>query len=301
MAENKDHIKKEKVQKIEREIETPRQLAWRRFKKNKLGMMGLILLIIIALSAIFAPVLSPNDPFATNILQANQPPGGEFPLGTDRIGRCILSRMLYGARISMTVGLISMSISVFIGTTLGLMAGFFGGLTDTLIARLIDIVRSVPFLIIAIVIASIWGPGLYKLMAIIGILGWTGVARLVRGEVLGLREREFIHASRASGADDSRIMFKHLLPNTFAPIIVNATLAVAFAILSEAGLSYLGLGIQAPMPSWGNMLNEARSLNVLESRPWFWLPPGIMIIITVLSINFMGDGLRDALDPKLTR
>ncbi|MFW5789934.1 MAG: oligopeptide ABC transporter permease [Halanaerobiaceae bacterium] len=287
--------------KMKKEIESPWQVAWRQFKKNKLAMLGLGLLIIIALMAIFAPQLSPNDPYATNILKANRPPGGEFPLGTDRVGRCILSRIFYGARISITVGLVSMSISVFIGTTLGLMAGYFGGLVDTLISRLIDIVRSVPFLILAIVIASIWGPGLYKLMAIIGVLGWTGVARLVRGEVLALREREFIHASRASGADDSRIMFKHLLPNTFAPIIVNATLAVAYAILSEAGLSYLGLGIQPPMPSWGNMLNEARNLVILESRPWFWLPPGIMIIITVLSINFMGDGLRDALDPKLTR
>ncbi|MFW6377785.1 MAG: oligopeptide ABC transporter permease [Bacillota bacterium] len=287
--------------KMKKEIESPWQVAWRQFKKNKLAMLGLGLLILIALMAIFAPQLSPNDPYATNILQANKPPGGEFPLGTDRVGRCILSRIFYGARISITVGLVSMSISVFIGTTLGLMAGYFGGLVDTLISRLIDIVRSVPFLILAIVIASIWGPGLYKLMAIIGVLGWTGVARLVRGEVLALREREFIHASRASGADDSRIMFKHLLPNTFAPIIVNATLAVAYAILSEAGLSYLGLGIQPPMPSWGNMLNEARNLVILESRPWFWLPPGIMIIITVLSINFMGDGLRDALDPKLTR
>ena len=290
-----------KNKEIEREIETPRQVAWRQFKKNKLGMVGLGILIVIALIAIFAPLLSPNDPYATNILQANQPPGGEFPLGTDRLGRGILSRIIFGARISITVGLVSMTISVFIGSTLGLIAGYFGGLVDTLISRLIDVVRSVPFLILAITIASIWGPGLYKLMAIIGILGWTGVARLVRGEVLALREREFIHASRASGANDSRIMFKHLLPNTFAPIIVNATLAVAYAILSEAGLSYLGLGIQPPMPSWGNMLNEARNLVILESRPWFWLPPGIMIILTVLSINFMGDGLRDALDPKLTR
>jgi len=292
---------KEKHKVIDKKIESPWQVAWRQFKKNKLGMMGLFILIIIALVAIFAPQLAPNSPYSTNILQANQAPGGDFPLGTDRVGRCIMSRMLYGARVSITVGLVSMSISVFIGTTLGLMAGYFGGLVDTLISRLIDIVRSVPFLILAIVIASIWGPGLYRLMAIIGILSWTGVARLVRGEVLALREREFIHASRASGADDSRIMFKHLLPNTFAPIIVNATLAVAAAILSEAGLSYLGLGIQPPMPSWGNMLNEARNLVILESRPWFWMPPGFMIIITVLSINFMGDGLRDALDPKLTR
>ncbi|MGM0414057.1 MAG: oligopeptide ABC transporter permease [Bacillota bacterium] len=287
--------------KIKKEIESPWQVAWRQFKKNKLGMAGLIILIIIALMAIFAPQLSPNDPFSTNILQANQPPGGDFPLGTDRVGRCILSRILHGARVSIAVGLISMSISVFIGSTLGLIAGYFGGLVDTLISRLVDVVRSVPFLIMAIVIASIWGPGLYKLMVLIGILSWTGVARLVRGEVLALREREFIHASRASGADDSRIMFKHLLPNTFAPIIVNATLAVAAAILSEAALSFLGLGIQAPMPSWGNMLNEARNLVILESRPWFWIPPGLMIILTVLSINFMGDGLRDALDPKLTR
>jgi len=290
-----------KNQKKENKIESPWQVAWRQFKKNKLGMAGLVVLIIVALIALFAPQLSPNNPFSTNILQANQPPGGDFPLGTDRVGRCIMSRVFHGARVSIAVGLISMTISVFIGSTLGIIAGYFGGLIDTLISRLIDIVRSVPFLIMAIIIASIWGPGLYKLMVLIGVLRWTGVARITRGEVLALREREFVHASRASGANDSRIMFKHLLPNTFAPIIVNATLAVAAAILSEAGLSFLGLGIQPPMASWGNMLNEARNLVILESRPWFWMPPGFMIIITVLSINFMGDALRDALDPKLTR
>ncbi len=281
--------------------ESPWQIGWRHFKKNKLAVTGLILLTIIILSAIFAPVLAPHDPNNTNILKAKQAPNSEFLLGTDRVGRDILSRLLYGGRVSITVGIVAMSISVTLGTFIGLIAGYFGGWVDTILSRIIDVFRSIPFLVMAITIGAIWGPGLYKLMVIIGVLSWTGVARLVRGRVLTLREREFIHASRALGSSDLRVMLKHLFPNSLAPIIVNATLRVAYSILSEAGLSYLGLGIMPPTASWGSMLNAARSVSVLESMPWFWVPPGIMIILTVLSINFVGDGLRDALDPKLQK
>src|SRR6056297_235539 len=281
--------------------ESPWSMAWRHFKKNKMALFGLFLLTIIVLSAIFAPLLAPHDPNKTNILQAKQAPSSEFPLGTDRVGRDILSRVLYGGRVSISVGVVAMSISVTLGTLIGLMAGYFGGWVDTILSRIIDVFRSIPFLVMAITIGAIWGPGLYKLMVIIGVLSWTGVARLVRGRVLTLREREFIHASRALGSSDLRIMIKHLFPNALAPIIVNATLRVAYSILSEAGLSYLGLGIMPPTASWGSMLNAAKSVSVLESMPWFWLPPGIMIILTVLSINFVGDGLRDALDPKLQK
>ncbi len=278
--------------------ETPLSLAWREFKKNKLAVLGLVIVILVALSAIFAPVITPYDPAQTNILKTEEPPSAEHWLGTDKVGRDIYTRLIYGGRVSIMVGLISMIISVSIGTVMGLLAGYFGGLVDTIIARLIDIFRSIPFLIIAITIASIWGPGLYRLMVIIGVLSWTGVARLVRGKVFSLREREFIQAARASGGNDLWIMFKHLLPNSMAPIIVNATLRVAYSIISEAGLTFLGLGVQPPTASWGSMLKSAQSIHVLGSMPWYWIPPGVMVLITVMGINFVGDGLRDSLDPR---
>lgn len=278
--------------------ETPLSLAWKEFRKNKLAVLGLVVVILVALSAIFAPVITPYDPAQTNILKTEEPPSAEHWLGTDKVGRDIYTRLIYGGRVSIMVGLISMIISVSIGTVMGLLAGYFGGLVDTIIARLIDIFRSIPFLIIAITIASIWGPGLYRLMVIIGVLSWTGVARLVRGKVFSLREREFIEAARASGGNDLWIMFKHLLPNSMAPIIVNATLRVAYSIISEAGLTFLGLGVQPPTASWGSMLKSAQSIHVLGTMPWYWIPPGVMVLITVMGINFVGDGLRDSLDPR---
>ena len=282
----------------QKKAETPLSLAWREFKKNKLAVLGLIIVILVALSAIFAPVITPYDPAQTNILKTEEPPSSEHWLGTDKVGRDIYTRLIYGGRVSIMVGLISMIISVSIGTVMGLLAGYFGGLVDTIIARLIDIFRSIPFLIIAITIASIWGPGLYRLMVIIGVLSWTGVARLVRGKVFSLREREFIEAARASGGNELWIMFKHLLPNSMAPIIVNATLRVAYSIISEAGLTFLGLGVQPPTASWGSMLKSAQSIHVLGTMPWYWIPPGVMVLITVMGINFVGDGLRDSLDPR---
>jgi len=301
MASNQDAGAGNKAHEIGGKVESPARMAWRKFRKDKLGMLGLGILIIVALMAIFAPLLAPNDPFATHILESNEPPSSDFPLGTDRVGRCIFSRMLYGGRVSLQVGLIAMAISTVIGSIAGLLAGFLGGIVDVIIMRIVDIIRSVPFLVLAITIVAVFGPGLFRLMVVIGVLAWTGIARIVRGNVLSLREREFVHASKAIGASKKRIMFKHLLPNTVAPILVHATLQVAFAIISEAGLSFLGLGVQPPLASWGNMLNEARNLAILEDRPWFWIPPGLMIVITVLSINFMGDALRDALDPKQQR
>lgn len=280
-------------------VESPWSVAWKRFRKNKLAMAGAIILTILVILTSFAPLFATHDPNKTDILKAKQPPSKEHWLGTDLIGRDIYSRLLYAGRISLSVGLISMSISVFIGTILGILAGYYGGRVDTLISRLIDIFRSIPFLILAITVIAVFGPSLYNIMVVIGLLSWPGLARLVRGQVLALKNREFIMAAEVLGANDKRIMFKHLLPNTFAPIIVSATLRVASAILSEAGLSFLGLGVQPPQTSWGAMLQEANNIVILKNMPWFWVPPGIMIIVAVLSINFMGDGLRDALDPKL--
>ncbi|MEC9488695.1 MAG: oligopeptide ABC transporter permease [Halanaerobium sp.] len=281
------------------EVESPWRVAWKRFKKNKLALLGLFIILIMALMAIFAPWISPYDPNETDILNTKEPPSGEHWLGTDRIGRDLFSRLIYAGRISLTVGLVSMSISVLIGTILGLLAGFYGGWIDSLISRLVDIFLSIPFLILAVTVISVFGPSLYNIMVVIGVISWPGLCRLVRGQILSLREREFIEAARALGSSDRRIMYRHLLSNTFAPIIVSATLRVASAILLEAGMSFLGLGVQPPKTSWGAMLQTANNVVVLKNMPWFWIPPGIMIMLAVLSINFVGDGLRDALDPKL--
>lgn len=279
--------------------ETPFQMTWRMFKKNKLAVIGLIIIIILASLSIFAPFIASHDPNKTNILHAKKAPSADNWFGTDRLGRDIFSRILFAGRISLTVGLVSMSIAVLIGTVLGMLAGFYGGWIDIIISRLVDIFNSIPFLIFAITVVAVWGPNLYNIMIIIGLISWPGVCRLVRGQLLSLREREFLLAARALGANDRRLMFRHLLPNSMAPVIVSATLRVASAILSEAALSFLGLGVQPPNTSWGAMLNEANNIVILKTMPWFWIPPGVMIILAVLSINFIGDGLRDALDPKL--
>jgi len=271
---------------------------WRRFCRNKLAIAGLVILVLFVLSAIFAPFLTPYDPNRANVRERNQPPSKEHPFGTDDMGRDILARTLYGGRISLSVGLVSVGISLSIGVVLGAIAGYFGGFVDTLIMRLADIFYSFPFLILAITISAIFGPSIYNTMIILGVLSWPGPARLLRAEFLKLKTTDFVAAATALGARPGRIMFRHILPNAFSPLLVSATLQVASSILSEAGLSFLGLGVPPPAPSWGNMLNRARPLHVLAGMPWMWIAPGIAIFIVVLSINFVGDGLRDAFDPK---
>ncbi|NLM38796.1 MAG: ABC transporter permease [Firmicutes bacterium] len=261
-------------------------------------MAGLVILVLFVLSAIFAPFLTPYDPNRANLRERNQPPSKEHPFGTDDMGRDILARTLYGGRISLSVGLVSVGISLSIGVVLGAIAGYFGGFVDTLIMRLADIFYSFPFLILAITISAIFGPSIYNTMIILGVLSWPGPARLLRAEFLKLKTTDFVAAATALGARPGRIMFRHILPNAFSPLLVSATLQVASSILSEAGLSFLGLGVPPPAPSWGNMLNRARPLHVLAGMPWMWVAPGIAIFIVVLSINFVGDGLRDAFDPK---
>ena len=271
---------------------------WRRFCRNKLAIAGLVILVLFVLSAIFAPFLTPYDPNRANLRERNQPPSKEHPFGTDDMGRDILARTLYGGRISLSVGLVSVGISLRIGVVVGAIAGYFGGFVDTLIMRLADIFYSFPFLILAITISAIFGPSIYNTMIILGVLSWPGPARLLRAEFLKLKTTDFVAAATALGARPGRIMFRHILPNAFSPLLVSATLQVASSILSEAGLSFLGLGVPPPAPSWGNMLNRARPLHVLAGMPWMWIAPGIAIFIVVLSINFVGDGLRDAFDPK---
>lgn len=271
---------------------------WRRFCRNKLAVLGLIMLILFVLLSVLVPLLTDYDPNRSNLRNRNLPPSGEHLLGTDDMGRDILARTLYGGRISLSVGLVSVGISLSIGVILGATAGFFGGMVDTVIMRIADVFYSFRFMILAITISSIFGPSIYNTMIILGVLSWPSSARLLRAEFLKLKSTDFSLAATALGANPTRVMFRHILPNAISPLLVSATLGVASAILSEAGLSFLGLGVPPPAPSWGNMLNRARPLHILASMPWMWLPPGIAIFLIVLSINFVGDGLRDAFDPR---
>ena len=271
---------------------------WRRFCRNKLAVLGLIMLILFVLLSVLAPLLTEHDPNRSNLRNRNLPPSEKHLFGTDDMGRDVFARTLYGGRISLSVGLVSVGISLSIGVILGATAGFFGGMVDTVIMRIADVFYSFPFMILAITISSIFGPSIYNTMIILGVLSWPSSARLLRAEFLKLKSTDFSLAATALGANPTRVMFRHILPNAISPLLVSATLGVASAILSEAGLSFLGLGVPPPAPSWGNMLNRARPLHILASMPWMWLPPGIAIFIIVLSINFVGDGLRDAFDPR---
>ncbi len=273
--------------------------VWHRFRRHRVALVGTVILFVLTVGSIGAPVFARRDPYSVSISAYREPPQPGYPLGTDSSGRDVWSRLLHAGRVSLSVGLVAVSIYTLIGIVLGSLAGFYGGWTDSVIMRAADIVLSFPSLIVIITIVSILGPSIYNVMLVIGLLGWPPIARIVRALFLSLREREFILASRTVGAPNSRIISLHVLPNALAPVIVAATFGMANAILLEAGLSFLGLGVQPPTPSWGNMLTDAQSISVLESMPWLWIPPGIMIALAVLSINFIGDGLRDALDPHL--
>ena len=276
-----------------------RQVA-AKFLRHRLAIVGTIVIALIALFAIFAPFVLP-DPYDTDLRAIDKSPSAEHLLGTDRSGRDVMARMATGARTSMIVGFGAVAIYVMIGTLIGLLAGFLGGPVDQLLMRLTDTVLAIPTLLLIIVFVSVIGPSLISVIAVIGFLGWPGTARIIRGQILSLREAEFVAAARVIGLRDRAILKAHLLPNIVGPLTVVATFGVANAILLEAGLSFLGLGVQAPEPSLGNMILEARDGDVLRRLTWIWLPPGILISVTVLAVNFVGDGLRDALDPKSTR
>src|SRR5579859_473664 len=271
--------------------------VWQRFRRHRVALVGALILLMLTTGAVAAPVVAANDPYRVDISAYRTGPAANHPLGTDSSGRDVFSRLLYAGRVSLSVGLVAVAIYTLIGVILGALSGFYGGWIDAAIMRLADVVLSFPTLILIITVVSVLGPSIYIIMIVIGLLGWPPIARIVRALFLSLREREFVLASRTVGASHVRIIFRHMLPNALAPVIVAATFGMANAILLEAGLSFLGLGVQAPTPSWGNMLKDAQSLTVLESMPWLWLPPGTMIALAVLSINFIGDGLRDALDP----
>ena len=267
----------------------------KRFKKNKLAMFGLMVLSVMILVAIFAPLFSPYDP-QDIVEDETLPPTLKHLFGTDDIGRDVFSRALYGARISLTVGLVAVSIAILIGTLLGSCAGFFGGLLDGFVMRFVDVMLSFPTIFLILAIQVMLTPNIYNVMIVIGLTSWMGVARLVRGEFLTLKERQFVEAAKAIGASNVRIIFRHILPNAIAPIIVAGTLGMAGAILTESALSFLGLGVQPPMPSWGNMLMDAQAY--MRDAPWMAVIPGLFILLTVLSLYFVGEGLRDAFNPK---
>lgn len=271
------------------------------FLRHRLAVAGLIIITLLGLAAIFAPLVATHNPNTVDLLAAGQGPSREHWIGTDEVGRDVFSRLVYGARVSLSVGFVAVAIYTVIGVILGSVSGYFGGATNSIIQRLTDTVMCFPPLIIIIAAVSITGPSIWNVMIIIGLLTWTGICRLVQAQFLSIREQEFVEAARAVGVSDTRLIFRYILPNSLAPVIVAATFGIAGAILTEAGLSFLGLGVQPPTASWGNLINLAQSATILQKMPWLWAPPGILIAVAVLSINFVGDGLRDALDPRSGR
>jgi peptide/nickel transport system permease protein len=278
-----------------REIRSWR-LVLRPLTANKLVLVGTVLVVVLVLTAAFASVIAPHDPLAVNVAGALKAPSPQYWLGTDRFGRDILSRIIYGSRVSLWVAVTSVGISATVGTVLGLVSGYFGGGVDNLISRLMDILFSFPALLLAIAVAAMLGPGLGNTVLAIAVVYSPLFSRVVRGPVLAERGKEYVEAARVVGARSGRIIARHILPNVLSPIIVQASITLSHAILIEAYLSYLGLGTQPPNPSWGNMLNEGR--NFLELAPWTSVFPGLAIVLAVLSFNVLGDGLRDLLDPR---
>lgn len=273
------------------------------FLQHKLAVISATILASLGLIAVLAPWLAPYDPYQLAVTSFGElafmaPPSRDFLLGTDSIGRDVLSRLIYGGRVSLTIGLVAATIAIVLGSLFGLLAGYQGSWLDVLLSRFSDAVSTFPALFLILTVSSFVSPSIFNVIAIIGLLSWMPTFRLMRAEVLRLRSVEFIEAAHALGAQGPRVMFRHLFPNSLAPIVVQATLTVAEAILIESALSFLGLGVQQPVASWGNMLADARSITVLQSQPWLWVPPGLAIFITVLSINFLGDGLRDAINPR---
>lgn len=280
---------------------SPDKLALRRFMRNPIAMIGVVALLITVLASLLAPIISPYPPTAIDLTNVRQPPSAEHLLGTDSTGRDVFSRLLAGGQISLMVGFLAALMAVAIGTLAGVAAGWFGGIIDGIISRIVDIMLSVPAVLVIIVLAGVIGPSVPMLILVIAGLAWPTPARIARGVVLSLREEEFVQAARAFGSRTRFIIFRHLVPGVLPPIVVSATLLVAESVLLESSLSFLGAGVQPPQSSWGNMLNEAQSLTVLSSMPWLWVPAGLMIAITVLSAMAIGDGIRDAIDPRKNR
>jgi len=273
-----------------------REILWQRLRRNRMAMAGAGIVLVMFVLAMAAPLIG-RDPGAIEIARRLQPPSWTYPLGTDDLGRDVLTRTLYGARISLLVGFVAVGIATTIGIMLGALAGYYGRWIDALLMRFVDIMLCFPTFFLILAVIAFLDPSIWNIMIIIGLTGWMGVARLVRAEFLSLRERDFVLAARAIGANDARIIFRHILPNALSPVLVSVTLGVAGAILTESALSFLGIGVQPPTPSWGNMLLAGKQ--TLGTAWWLSVFPGLAILVTVLGYNLLGEGIRDALDPRI--
>ncbi|MEK4131432.1 nickel transporter permease [Solibacillus sp. FSL W8-0474] len=282
---------------VEEKVKGPWQEAWTSFKKSKSALVGSAIVIFFVLIAVLGPFIAPQGINEQNLSMRLQPPSAEFWFGTDDLGRDIFSRILHGARISLTVGLSAVLISAVAGSFLGIIAGYYGRWVDTIISRIFDILLAFPSILLAIAIVSILGPSLQNALIAIAVINIPNFGRLIRSRVLSIKEEEYIHAAKAIGMRNTRILWKHILPNSMTPVIVQGTLAIATAIIEAAALGFLGLGAEAPQPEWGKMLADARMF--LLNAPWAMIFPGLAIMLTVIGFNLMGDGLRDALDPKM--
>jgi peptide/nickel transport system permease protein len=270
---------------------------WRAFSKNRLAVVGGVVVLLLIMLAALAPLLSRWDPHRPDVKKILDTPSAAHPLGTDQLGRDVLARMLHGARVSLAVGFVSVGIATAIGMLLGAVAGYNGGLVDAVIMRLVDLMLVFPRFFLLLAVLAFLRPSIWTIMAVIGLTGWMGVTRLVRAEFLALREREFVIWSQSVGASGFRVVWRHILPNAMAPVLVAMTLGIPAAILTESGLSFLGLGVQPPFATWGNILNEGK--DAIEIAWWLSFYPGLAILVTVLSYNLLGEGIRDALDPRL--
>jgi len=270
---------------------------WARLQRNRMAMTGLALVLGLFVVSFFAPWLAPCDPNQIDLQQVLMPPSADHYLGTDTLGRDVLSRIIFGSRVSLKVGFVAVGLATLIGLLVGALAGYYGGWVDAALMRLVDLMLCFPAFFLILAVIAVLEPSIWNIMAVIGLTGWMGVARLVRAEFLSLREREFVTAARALGAGDARLILRHMLPNALAPVMVSATLGVAGAILTESALSFLGLGVQPPTPSWGNILTAGK--DNIEIAWWLSVFPGLAILITVMSYNLLGEGIREAIDPRL--
>lgn len=281
------------------QMRSPTRMAWTRLKRHRLALASGGLIIVWIIIATFPSVFAPHSPYSIDATSLRAPPSRTHLLGTDLVGRDVLSRLIFGARTSLLVGLGAVCVYVAIGTVLGSLAGYFGGTVDAIITRLIDLMLCFPLVLVILTIVSLTGQSLKNVILVLGLLQWPQVARYVRAEFLSLRQRDFVIAAVTIGARPPSIIFRHILPNALSPLVVIATFGVASSIIIEAALSFLGWGVPLPTASWGSMLMDAQRISILEQMPWLWLPPGLAIGVAVLAVNFVGDGLRDALDPKM--